>query len=90
MVMPIGRVRRPASESLMTEVMPNPASGRAAKAAAVPDGDLFPLVPEADVLDGAGPASDDAAAVARLPFDADPADAYEQRQLVPLDDDDYR
>jgi hypothetical protein len=60
----------------MTEVMPTPASGRAAKAAAVPDGELFPVVADADALDHAAAPSD--------------ADAYEQHQYVPLDDDDYR
>ena len=54
---------------------------------------LFRHAPEADVLDQNRSVIDEGPAESermRTPFDADPADAYDQQQSVPLDDDDYR
>ena len=77
----------------MTEVVPNSSGGRAVKAAAMPDGDLFSQKPEDDEIDQRRPVLDDGAAALdrlRMPFEVDPADLLEQQQLVPMDEDDYR
>jgi hypothetical protein len=54
---------------------------------------LFSEVPEADAADQRRPVVDDSAATMhrlRTPFDADVADALDQLQTVPLDEDEYR
>jgi hypothetical protein len=57
------------------------------------EANLFRQAPEADAWDQSRSVLDDVPVDAdrvRTPFDADPADAYDQRLSVPLDDDDYR
>lgn len=67
----------------MTERTPHPTTGGSSRTT-----ELFGLPPEAEAWEQSQPEVDHPAG--HLRFDVDPADAYEQRQPVPLDDDDYR
>jgi hypothetical protein len=54
---------------------------------------LFSDVPEADEAEQRRLVVDDSAAALerlRVPFEVDPADAFEQSRAVPLGEDDYR
>lgn len=72
----------------------SPATGiRRNTSATDPEGGLFRAVPEADAAEERQQVVDDSAAAMerlRLPFDVNPADAMEQQQAVPYDEDDYR
>lgn len=76
----------------MTDASPT-TGARRNTAATDPEGGLFRSVPEADAIEENQPVVDDSAEAMerhRLPFDVNPADAMEQQQVVPYDEDDYR
>lgn len=76
----------------MTDASPTTGASRST-AATDPEGGLFRSIPEADAIEERQQVVDDSAAAMerhRLPFDVNVADAVEQQQPIPYDEDEYR